>query len=254
MNKLTNLFLSLLALSMLWVQPAGAQDAPKWNPVEFFGCYWREGKSMKDLDKVADKFRQFAEDNNSPYSAWTISPQFHNSPDMFDVGWLGAWPDSKTFGESQENWMANGRKLAAEFNAVVDCSGRHEVALSVPINAPEGTPGDGVLMFYPCSLNDGKTMEDAYAAHLKSGKRMKAKGSQAVSWLFYPAMGAGDIDFDYYHVVGFYRWAELGTTMEMYVNQGGMQEAAELIGGTASCSSPTVFDAQQVRAPLHQHP
>lgn len=248
MKKLMEGVVALWVLSMLSVQPAFAADGPKWNPVEFFGCYWRDGKGMKDLDKVADKFRAYADDNDSVYSAWTITPQFHSSPEMFDIGWLGAWPDSGSFGESQENWMARGRELAAEFNKVVDCSGRHELALSVPINAPQGTPGDGVLMFYQCSLHDGKTMDDAYAAHLKSGQKMRERGSKAVSWLFYPAMGAGDIDFDYYHVVGFYRWAELGSTMEVYVNQGGMQEAAQLIGGAASCRTPTVFDVQLVRS------
>ena len=160
-----------------------------------------------------------------------------------------------TFGETRQHWRTFARDLQAGFDQVMDCSGWHELALFVPINPrevpPSETPADGVLLFSQCTLEDGKTLDDAYAAHMKAGKAMKEMGSTAVSWLFYPTLGTGPINFDYWHVVGFYRWAEFGATMEKYVNGGGMQTFRQHTGSTASCAPPTVFDITRVRAVLN---
>jgi hypothetical protein len=227
-------------------QGAAARDTPNSSPVEFFACNFKEGKDMKDLKKMADDFSKWAESNNGSYSAWLLTPQFFNEQDMFDVGWLGSWPDGEAFGVGQEKWLTEGGELASAFAEVVDCD-NHIMALSQPINAPESTPEDGVLLVYECSLNDGKTLEQAYAAHLESGEAMKAKGSLAVSWFYTPVLGVGEPNFDYWHLVGFYRYSDLGATMEMYVNKGGEDKARKLIGTTSSCRTPDVYDVTSVR-------
>ncbi|MEJ2533276.1 MAG: hypothetical protein P8Y92_15930 [Halioglobus sp.] len=236
----------LTAVSLGWGSAVTAQvGEPKAVPVEFFACNWVEGKGMDDLQKVVADFQKYADANDSNYSAWLLSPQFHQ-PGIFDVGWLGSWPSGTDFGVSQENWQSKGRDMAAAFAEVVEC-GEHIMALSKPINAPEGTPEDGILLVAACSLKDGKTLQDAYAAHLKSGLVMKGQGSLGVSWFYMPALGTGHMDFDYWHLVGFYRYSDMGATMEMYVNEGGMKKAQELIGSTSTCDAWTVFDAQSVR-------
>ena len=248
MNKLPALLTLAVAVSASLPQLALSQQEPtKASPVEFRACSFRDGKTMKDLDKVSATFRQYANKNDFAYSAWTLIPEFHNQAD-FDVGWLGAWPDGVAFGVSMEKWVTTGQAVAAEFNQVMDCSSRHEMAMSLPINAPEGTPEDGVLMFYPCTLHEGKTIEAAYKAHLRAGIAMKGLGSHALSWMFQPAVGAGNIDFDYYHVVGFTRYADMGATMEMYVNKGGRQAQQKILATVSSCQTPVVFNALSVRA------
>lgn len=217
-------------------------------PVDFRACNFHEGKSMADLDKVSAKFREYANKSDIAYAAWTLTPQYQTALG-FDVGWLGAWPDGEAYGVSMEKWSTTGKEVAAEFNQVIDCSGRHELATSLPISAPEGTPEDGVLMFYQCTLNDNATLDAAYAAHLDAGTAMKGLGSLAVSWMFQPAVGAGDnLDFDYYHVVGFYRYSDMGATMEMYANRGGKQAQQKILGEVSTCQTPVVFDAVSVRA------
>jgi hypothetical protein len=248
MTKLLAILHVVFVVSIGWTQFVFAQQAPiKAAPVDFRACNFRDGQGMDDLDKISAKFREYANKNDFAYAAWTLTPQYHNGSD-FDVGWLGAWPDGVAFGVSMEKWNTTGRELQAEFNQVVDCSSRHEMAASLPINAPDGTPEDGVLMFYECTLHDGKTLDEAYASHLKAGMTMKALGSLAVSWMFQPAAGAGDIDFDYYHVVGFYRYSDMGATMEMYANGGGKREQQKILGGISSCATPVIFDALSVRA------
>jgi hypothetical protein len=233
--------------SIGWTQSALAvEQTPQGAPVDFRACNFRDGKGMKDLDKVNAKFREYANKGDFAYAAWVLTPQYHAGAG-FDVGWLGAWPDGESFGVSMEKWAAPGNEVASAFSQVIDCSLRHEMAASLPINAPESTPSNGVVMFYQCTLNDNKTLGDAYAAHLESGQAMKAKGSLAMSWFYSPAVGAGDIDYDYYHVVAFRRYSDMGATMEMYVNGGGKKTQDTILGGVSTCQTPAVFDALSVR-------
>ena len=50
-------------------------------------------------------------------------------------------------------------------------------------------------MISRCSLNEGQSEDDAYRAHVEFGNHMRGLGSMASSWLFYPSLGTGDVDF-----------------------------------------------------------
>jgi len=236
-----------LLLAMGWAPWLLAVEKTQSRPVDFRACNFREGKTMQDLDKVSEKFRQYANKDDVGYAAWTLTPDL-NSAAGFDVAWLGAWPDGVAYGVSMERWKAPGNEVAAQFNEVVDCSARHEMAMSMPVNAPESTPEDGVLLFYQCTLHGGKTLGEAYAAHLELGQANKAKGSLASSWMFTPVAGAGKIDFDYYQVVGFSRYSDMGDTMEMFVNRGGIENRDRFLADISSCRTPNVYTALSVRA------
>lgn len=242
--------LTLVALgsaSVSWVASAAAADwTAEAAPVDFRACNYREGKGFQDLEKVNAQFRRYANEHNYDYAAWMLHPQYHTELD-FDIGWLGAWPSGEAFGVSMENWMTEGGDVQAAYNEVLDCSGRHEMALSLPINAPESTPEDGLLMFYACHLKEGNTIADAYKAHLDAGTVMKGRGSLAVSWFFEPVVGAATDRPDYYHVLGFYRYSDLGATMDLYV-KGGRTAQQKILSKVASCQTPVIFDALSVRA------
>ena len=166
----------------------------------------------------------------------------------YDIGWLGAWPSSQDFGVSMEKWKTSSNGLAEEFDRVMDCGSRHELAMWVPITAAESTPEDGVLMISRCTLNEGKTDADAYRAHIKFGQHMRGLGSMASSWLFYPTIGTGDIDYDYYHAIAFYRYSDMGAAMDLYSNQGGYEAAQKVLHPVSQCQAPIVFDSISVRA------
>lgn len=247
MKKLLAVSTAVFMMSAAGVASAAAvEQKTKAAPVDFRACNYRDGKGMKDLEKVNANFREYANKNDFAYSAWLLTPQYHSGAG-YDVGWLGAWPDSNSYGLSMEKWTTAGNAIAAQYDDVVDCSLRHEMASSLPINAPESTPVNGVVMFYQCTLNDGKTLEEAYAAHLKSGLAMKGKGSMAMSWFYTPAIGAENIDYDYYHVVAFSRYSDMGATMEMYVNGGGQKLQQSILGSISSCRTPVLMDALSVR-------
>ncbi len=88
MKKLLFAAIAVCAVSVGWAPSALAEEATvKAAAVDFQACSFQSGKSMKDLDKVSAKFRQYANKNDFAYSAWTLTPQYHNGVG-FDVGWL----------------------------------------------------------------------------------------------------------------------------------------------------------------------
>ncbi len=247
MKNLIAAIMAVATVSVGWAPwVLAAEQSPRAAPLDFQACNFRSGKDMADLDKVSEQFREYANKNDLAYAAWTLTPQYYSGAG-FDVGWLGAWPDGVSYGVSAELWATTGRDIAAKFNQVMDCSGR-ELSFSWPINAPEGTPADGVLLVYECALEEGKTLEDAYAAHMKWGSAKKGLGYLDNSWMWIPAVAAGDIDFDYRHAVLFYRYSDMGATMEKYANEGGIKSREKILGGISACKTPAMLDATSVRA------
>ena len=245
MKKLFAVAVSIVAVAM--VQMTSAQEEARGNPVEFYGCTWQDGKGMADLVKVAKKFSQWADKQGSKYSAWILTPQFHTDVG-FEVGWLGGWQSGAEMGKTLDNWQANGQELAAEFTAVMDCSGRHELATAMPIHAPDGPGDSGKVLFSACSKADGKSWDDVMTAHANAGKMMRDKGAKAHgSWMFFPGIGAGDYDFDYWRVIAFNSFADFGATSEVYINGGGWEESMKMMGGVTRCDDGVMFDVMGVR-------
>lgn len=247
MNKLFTMVISVLVVSAGWGQSAVAQQAmDKAAPVEFFACNWQEGKGMSDLQKVGKKFSKWADKHDMKYSAWILTPQFTAADLGFDVGWLGGWTDGNAFGKGQDAWNASGRELAGDFDEVMDCVS-HEMASSAVVNAPKGPPGNGVVMFSECTLQPGKMHTEALEGHRKVGAMMKGMGSPASSWVFFPGMGSGDIDFNYWSVIAFQNYTDMGAGTEIYINGGGWEKAMGIMAPLSRCKSPSVFDVQVVR-------
>jgi len=246
MNKeILLVVITAFLVSAGWVSSASA--AMKGTPVDWRTCDLRDGKTIEDLNKVTAKFRAYASKSNTEYAAWTLFPQYHTDLD-YDLAWMGAWPDAGSFGVSMEGWKKDGRGLAAEFDQVMDCSSRHMMVLSYPINAPAGVPQDGLWLFYGCNLNEGVSVPEAYEAHLEAGQVMKTMGSLSLSWMMVPGIGAAPEEPDYYFALAFYRYSDLGETMEMFTNKGGQQARGKILNKVSSCGSPVLLDAVSVRA------
>ena len=117
MNRLPLGAISVCIALQVGTSPVSAVEKEvKQSPVDFRACNFREGKGMQDLQKVNAKFRDYANKNDFAYAAWVLTPEYHAGAG-FDVGWLGAWPDSESFGVSMEKWNAPGNPIAAEFEA-----------------------------------------------------------------------------------------------------------------------------------------
>ena len=232
------------------VQSVQAQEGGSAAVVEAFYCNLQEGKTMKDAMQAADRFAKWADKNDSSYSAWILTPQFalgSNSPQMI---WLGSNPNGNDLGKGMDAWQSGGGEVAAALNAVMDCSMGHVLASSVEINAPDGPPGDGVVMFSECSYDDDGDWMKAIKAHKTFSAEMRKMGAKNSNWLFFPMLGGGNPDYDYLGVSTFNNWSDYFAAYEMYVNGGGWQKMAELMDDVASCNggnTPTVWDVKLVR-------
>ncbi len=227
---------------------AEEEPAIRAVPLELFSCAWEDGKGMKDLMKASERFNKWADKHDMKYSAWTITPQFRSSEQPFDVGWIGAWQSGEALGAGMQAWQDNGAEEAQEFADVMDCTGAHGLMSSVALNMPQGEPSKAPLVqFSSCSVNDGKTAEDAYNAHKAFSDYMVSQGGQAAAWLLYPALGAGDIDFDYYAVSAYASYAQLGVAFEAYVNGDGWKKAQNELFSVVSCDNPRLYDGKLVR-------
>jgi len=245
----TAVFVFTMAVTT-WVQPALAQEAgAKPGPIEAFYCNLQPGKSMKDLMQVAQRISKWADKNDPSYSAWILTPQFAQYGEVPQVIWLGSNPSGNQMGKGLDAWQASGDDIEEDFNSVVACGG-HALASSVEINAPDGPPEDGVVMFTQCSIADGSDWSKAVGAHKKYSAAMRALGAKNSNWMFFPMIGGTtDRDFDYWGVSTFKSWTDYFAAYELYVNGGGWKKGMESLNGVASCEvgSPSVWDVKLVR-------
>lgn len=232
-----------------WTQLTQAQDAAKPSPLEAFFCNMQPGKDMKDLMQVTERFNKWADKNDSGYSAWILTPAFGQFTELPQVVWLGSYETGTAMGKGQETWRASGGDLQKEFDSVLAC-GAHSLASSVEVNAPDGPPGDGVVMFTQCSIADGSDWSKAVASHKRYSSSMRSMGAKNSNWMFFPMLGGeAERGFDYWGVSTFNSWADYFAAYEIYVNGGGWQEGMKALEGVATCEqgTPTVWDVKLVR-------
>jgi hypothetical protein len=234
-----------------WTQAAQAQTASATPPapIEAFYCNFLPGKTMKDLQPVAERFSKWADKNNPTNAAWILTPQFGIGSKLPQVIWLGSNPSGNDLGKGLDAWQASGGDIATAFDSVVDCSLGHVLASSVEVNAPDGSPGDGVVMFTQCDIAEGSNRMEAVKAHKALSSEMRAMGTKGSSWIFFPMLGGSDPGYDYLGVTTFKNWTDYFSAYETYVNGGGGEKAAKILNGKVSCdkTTPSVWDVKLVR-------
>ena len=225
-----------------------AQDAGS-SPLEAFYCSLRDGQSMDDLMQVASRFSKWADKNSPDYSAWILTRAFVQGDQLPQMIWLGSNPTGASMGKLFDAYQKTGGDLAAAFDKVVDCSGGHGLATSVEINAPDGPPGDGVVMFSQCSIADGSDWMKAVEAHKAFSGEMRSMGGKNSNWAFFPMLGGVAPDFDYWAVSTFNNWTDYFGAYDLYTNGEGWKKAMATFKGVTNCNKrpPTVWNVKLVR-------
>lgn len=175
-----------------------------------------------------------------------MTPNTFGPGESIDVGWLGAWPDGNAYGRQQDAWHATGESVFEDFGEAVTCSG-HELATSLTINAADEPPGDGVVLFSRCNVAEGKSFDDAIAAH-RSVSSSSANNAGMSSWLFFPGSGSAEQGSasTYWLVLGFENYTKLGSAWENYTNGGGYQRVLAALDGVTECGATTTWNARRV--------
>lgn len=240
---------SLAMLIAAWGLSAQADnhgEAAKGVPVEFWSCSFNDGKNMGDFNKAIDAFNAWADKNDDSQIAWVLTPEFFGPENTADIGWLGSWPDGNAWGKHQDAFDATGGKVMDGFMKAVTCNA-HEMATSLGINAPKEPPKNGVVLFSQCTVAEGKSVEDAVAAHRQLAASMAGKAGPN-SWLFFPGSGSPSqgAAYQYWRVLGFDNHAALGASWEGYTNGGGWKAVNAALSGATNCGSTTTWRARLV--------
>lgn len=240
----------LLLASAPVLAQVSADGMGKVVPVELYACKFQEGKDNADLDKVVARWNEFADDSGmDDYSAWLLTPFFFTSEQDFDILWLGAFRDGNAMGAGLQNWITNGREVAAAFGEVVDC-GAHVAYSSAMYKAPQGgnAPESGFITMMDCKLNEGHRYGDVKAAELKWADHLAKSGSKAAYYHWMPMFGGGDAEFDYKVVSAYPDFKEVGSDVENFANEGGRDVSREIFGDIDECDDARVYVTRNIRS------
>lgn len=251
MKRLTIMIVTALLTAGLAATPAIADnhESEPAQPVELYACNYADGKSGKDLDKVVANWNKWADGAGiSDYTAWTLVP-FYSTPEQdFDVLWLGHAPKAASLGKSQDQWLASGSKVSAEFDSVIPCNAHLNMA-SLEFKSPpqrDNPPDNVVISFSDCNMADGLNFGDIAPALEEWAEYRSEHGSTGGMWIMFPAYGGGDEDFDFKFISGYRTLEEQGKDWDQY-SEAGWAKAEELFGGKLECDSSRVYLATNRR-------
>ena len=241
--------LAVLGIASNAVQADHHMQAMSFAPVELFACTFNEGKDNDDLKELSKRFNKWLSKNDPGYAYWVLSPRFRAEDSKMDFAWIGSWADGAAMGSSYDNWMKDDGGVGPMFAEVMDCA--YSLASATAIHAPEGEwPKSSVVWFSRCEQEDDVSLMEAVSAHRSSTAAMQEMGAaQSASWVFLPALGFSDIEFDYYHVQSWPSYAALGSGFDAYFNRGGWKSQAEALADKVECSSPNLYDSSLMHAP-----
>ena len=238
-------------VSLLWGASALAQEPPppSFVAIDAYQCNFNDGKNRADLDKVVAKWNKWMDDSKgTPYTAWVMTPVLSSTNMPLDVVWLGAWQNGNDMGKGMQQWAGNNTGLAADFDSVITC-GEHSNAASVNIRPPaKDWPGtSGIAVFSNCTVAEGKTVQEAMAAHRQWAAYLDSVGSKAGMWAFFPGAGNNNPGWDYKIVSSYPDFVAYGADWEAYTNGQGWAKGQQIAGGIVSCDSPRVYQSTTVR-------
>lgn len=229
-----------------------AQDDEDDNnvvPVELYACNYNDGKGPADLDKAVAKWNAWADSRGvKDYTAWTLTP-FYASPEQeFDVLWLGVTPSAKALGAAQDDWLANGAAIQAEFDKASPCNAHSNFA-AVEFKAPPERENRShiVISFSDCNIEDGRSFGDDVAPAISAWADYRTQnGSTSGIWVLFPVYGGGGEKFDFKYVTAYGNLAEQGADWDQYA-AAGRHKARELFRGMIDCDSARVYSATNRR-------
>lgn len=239
---------AFLAATLTPTALADHHEGMQFGPVELMACTFKEDKDWDDLREVAGKFSKWAKKHDKDYSFWTISPRFREDSEM-DFAWIGGWSSGAAMGAGWDAWIEDDDDLGEMFEETMDCDSSLAAVTDIYVPTDDWAEEErGVLWFSRCHVAEGKVLSDAVAAHRIVDSAMSEMGAPGNSWAFVPALGFGDVEFDYYHVQSWADYATLGTGFDAFFNSGGWKVDADAMAGTASCESPNLYDFRLQRS------
>ncbi len=223
------------------------EEEDKAVPVEIYACNYNEGRGPADLDAATAQWNTWADGQGlNDYTAWTLT-KFYSGPEQeFDFLWLGVSPTAKALGAAQDDWLANGGAVAAEFRRISTCDAHGNFA-AVNFKQPperEDPPDNAVISFSDCNIAEGKSFGDDVAPAISAWTEYRTgTGSEAGHWVLFPVYGGGGEEFDFKWVISHQNHEAQGADWDQY----DPELASELFDGVLDCDSSRVYNATNRR-------
>ena len=252
MRKTLAIAVSALLFLFVGLGTAIAQEEDKViaRPVETWTCDYQEGKGPADLDAVNAEWNDWMDDSGqTEYFAAILTPQFFGER-LFDVGWLGAWPDGHAMGAGMDLWMTDGGEIGAKYFAVLDCNS-HSSFVSLNVRKPPQNDDDSddsfVLNFSNCSIEDGKTFDEFMAAQKAWNAYADENGFVSGAWIWFPIAGETNNDYDFKYIVSTSDHTTSGANWQLF-SDGHWRKSEELFDDVLDCDISRVYDGTVVRS------
>ncbi len=233
-----------------------AQDEEKASesvvPVEIYACTYNEGMGPANLDAVTAKWNAWADGPGiNDYTAWILTKFYSGSEQEFDYLWLGVSPTAQALGAAQDDWLATGGEIAAEFEKLGPCDGHSNFA-AVNFKQPpdrEDPLDNVVISFSDCNIAEGKGFADDVAPAIRAWAEFRTEtGSEAGHWVLFPAYGGGGEEFDFKWVVSHQNHEAQGVDWDQY----DPELDTKLFDGVLDCDSSRVYNATNRRRAVEE--
>lgn len=239
--------LAYLAAAVTAIADSHESADPGFRPVELIACNYVDGKGMKDLLRVADRWNDWMDDEGQDnYWAFTLMPLFHSEEIDFDFVWAGGWADGANMAVSTEHWLTQGGDLSAEFEEVVSCSAHLVFAVLAMQSLPDPWQV-GPVEFSNCTVKRGREMSETLKAMEEWVAYTTENGVHAGHFVLFPAYGeTSDAEYDF-KWVSHYSYAGFGKNFDMFGTGGGWRKWQDLIERHLECDSARVYHATPMR-------
>jgi len=219
-----------------------AQDGPpQFRPVEMWVCSFRDRKDQDDMDDVYEMIE--ASSGDTAYAAWQLNPFLTGSRGQnMDFIYLGAWADNSTMGADLENAWQNHPEADAAWNETVDCQGLMYASLQIQAN-PEGADGSGGFMLDVRDCNTGKGIGNGQAidAIRKYNDYRVANGLTVGTFVWFPAYGDGNADFDFKIATAYAGPRAWGDAGQWFTDNAAYRTRNAIAEGILSCDEPRMY-------------
>ena len=246
-KQLTKIVLAILVFTSSSLTLADHHAAPQTAALEAVFCSFEKGKDMDDLLKVTAEWDKWIDSSDSKaYGAYVMQPVINTGADFpYDYFWLGVAKNHEALGQSADEWMKKGGKIAAKFDAVAPCD-THILMTSQVIKPGNNDGKGGFAQISSCELKDGANMMSLMAAD-----------KQWVSWMtdnempgglvrWYGGVGeAKDSTTDFYSVYLAESLAQRGKAHDMMMAGGGAA-LNSIYEDVMTCDVPRVYHGTPV--------
>tara|TARA_B100000795_G_scaffold200421_1_gene154206 strand:- start:79 stop:843 length:765 start_codon:yes stop_codon:yes gene_type:complete len=246
-KQLTKIVLAILVFTSSSLTLADHHAAPQTAALEAVFCSFEKGKDMDDLLKVTAEWDKWIDSSDSKaYAAYVMQPVINTGADFpYDYFWLGVAKNHEALGQSADEWMKKGGKIAAKFDAVAPCD-THILMTSQVIKPGNNDGKGGFAQISSCELKDGANMMSLMAAD-----------KQWVSWMtdnempgglvrWYGGVGeAKDSTTDFYSVYLAESLAQRGKAHDMMMAGGGAA-LNSIYEDVMTCDVPRVYHGTPV--------